>query len=227
MRHPPACSNQVASEHLRRLPHPLPTWYFHVPPLCQPRQAERENGQGRERQCLTASPFDPEPMRGSLAGMPAGISGGQRITSARSCSTIRAMPWPHAVNSAIYARATLQASTSNSRKTTNLRRTNSARLVLHRQRRGHQQITGPQIPDRRQRYQQRPPPDSPVGAASVAELKFRIRFPPGESRANQWFPNSGAGRTSIRSTPGFAWRSGYRCASRSTKCLPAYASSPA
>ena len=63
------------------------------------------NGQGRERQCLTASHFDPEPMRGSLAGMPAGISGGQRITSARSCSTIGAMPWPHAMNSAIYARA--------------------------------------------------------------------------------------------------------------------------
>ena len=97
------------------------------------------NGQGRERQCLTASHFDPEPMRGSLAGMPAGISGGQRITSARSCSTIGAMPWPHAMNSAIYARATLQALTLNSRKTTNLRRTSPARLVLHRQKRGHQQ----------------------------------------------------------------------------------------
>jgi hypothetical protein len=75
---------------------------------------------GKEWQCLTASHFDPEPTRGSLAGMPVGIYGGQQITRAKSCSTIGAMRRPCAMNSAIYARATLQASTSNSRNTTNL-----------------------------------------------------------------------------------------------------------
>ena len=84
--------------------------------------------QEKSAQCLTASHFDPEPMRGSLAGMPARIFGGQRITGGRSCLTIRATPLPHATNSAICARATLPASTSNSLKTTNLRRASSAGL---------------------------------------------------------------------------------------------------
>jgi hypothetical protein len=103
MRHPPACSNQAASEHLRRLPHPLPTLVLpRSPSISTSTRASVRTGEGGSGKCLTASHFDPEPMRGSLAGMPAGISGGQRTTNARSCLTIRAMPWPHAMNSAIY-----------------------------------------------------------------------------------------------------------------------------
>jgi hypothetical protein len=42
----------------------------------------------------TASHFDPEPMRGSPAGMRAGVASGRRIISAKSGSTIHTMPAP-------------------------------------------------------------------------------------------------------------------------------------
>jgi hypothetical protein len=59
-----------------------------------------------ERSCRTALHFDPGPMRGSPAGMPAGVASGRRIISAKSGSTIHTMPAPYAMNCAACARAT-------------------------------------------------------------------------------------------------------------------------
>ena len=62
----------------------------------------------------TASHFDPEPMRGSPAGMRAGIAFGPLIITGKSGSTTHGMPVPYAVNCAACARATPKSSTSKS-----------------------------------------------------------------------------------------------------------------
>ena len=87
---------------------------------------KRLEEQRRDAQCPTASRFDPEPMKRSPAGMPAGIRGGRPITSGTSGSMIRPMPVLYAMNSAIYVRATPRLSTLRSPKTNpNLARCNA------------------------------------------------------------------------------------------------------
>jgi hypothetical protein len=65
-----------------------------------------------------ASHFDPEPMRGSPAGMRAGIAFGPLIITGKSGSTTHGMPVPYAVNCAACAHATPKSSTSKSPGTT-------------------------------------------------------------------------------------------------------------